>query len=70
MRKTEYNPQAIRSISAFDSHKKQLIALLQKDITGRDTEESSDDTMKKLSICSGNPIRLQSLYPCRRIDRT
>ena len=49
MRKTEYDPQAIKSISAFDSHKKQLIALLQKDITGRDMEESSDDTMKNLS---------------------
>ena len=49
MRKTEYDPQAIKSISAFDSHKKQLIALLQKDITGRDMEESSDDTMKYLS---------------------
>lgn len=49
MRKTEYDPQAIRSISAFDSHKKQLIALLQNDIIGRDMEESSDDTMKNLS---------------------
>ena len=49
MRKTEYDPQAIRSISAFDSHKKQLIALLQNDIIGHDMEESSDDTMKNLS---------------------
>ena len=49
MRKTEYDPQAIKSFSAFDSHKKQLIALLQNDIIGHNMEESSDDTMKNLS---------------------
>ena len=49
MRKTEYDQQAIKSISAFDSHKKQLIALLQNDIISHDMEESSDDTMKNLS---------------------
>ncbi len=49
MRKTEYDPQAIKSISAFDSHKKQLIALLQNDIIGHNMEESSDDTMNNLS---------------------